>query len=162
MWNSFFAICLYCEIASRSLVWLLKMARYICWIWRSVMFNLQKLDSKLYDQNTFDNQFMCDLRKTRKSIIIESPLLRVVARVKKFTPILHRLKKRGVVILLNTKPLEEHDEIYKLQVQKISEFTTISRRRSAFYSQTSPQISHRRQRNYLRRQSKYFSVSQQL
>lgn len=81
------------------------------------MFNLQKLDSKLYDQNTFDNQFMCDLRKTRKSIIIEIPFLRV-ARVKKFTPILHRLKKRGVVILLNTKPLEEHDEIYKLQVQK--------------------------------------------
>ena len=42
----------------------------------------------------------------------------LVARVEKFTPILHRLKKRGVVILLNTKPLEEHDEIYKLQAQE--------------------------------------------
>ena len=94
------------------------MARCICQIWRSVMFNLRKPDSKIYDQNTFNNQFMCDLRKARKSIIIESPLLRV-ARVKKFTPILHRLKKRGVVIiLLNTKPLEEHDETYRLQVQK--------------------------------------------
>jgi hypothetical protein len=82
-----------------------------------VIFNLRKPDSKLYDQNTFDNQFMRDLRKARKSIIIESPFLRV-ARVEKFTPILHRLKKRGVVILLNTKPLEEHDEIYKLQAQE--------------------------------------------
>lgn len=77
------------------------------------MFNLRKPDSKLYDQNTFDNQFMCDLQKARKSIIIESPFLRTV-RVEKFIPILHWLKKRGVTILLNTKPLEEHDEIYRL------------------------------------------------
>ncbi len=81
------------------------------------MFNLRKLSSKLYDQNTFDNQFMCDLRKARKSVIIESPFLRT-ARVEKFIPIFHRLKKRGMTILLNTKPLEEHDEIYKLQVRK--------------------------------------------
>ncbi len=81
------------------------------------MFNLRKPDSKLYDQNTFDNQFMRDLRKARKSIIIESPFLRV-ARVEKFTPILHWLKKRGVVILLNTKPPEEHDGIYQLQARE--------------------------------------------
>ncbi|GEM_PF-822304 len=94
MWNSFFAICLYCEIASRSLVWLSKMARCICRIWRSA-----------------------DLRIARKSVIIESPFLRT-ARAERFIPIFHRLKKRGVAILLNTKPLEEYDEIYKLQVQK--------------------------------------------
>ena len=81
------------------------------------MFNLRKLSSKLYDQNTFDNQFMCDLRKARKSVIIESPFLRT-ARAERFIPIFHRLKKRGVAILLNTKPLEEYDEIYKLQVRK--------------------------------------------
>lgn len=81
------------------------------------MFNLRKSNSKLYNQNTFDDQFMRDLQKARKSILIESPFLRV-ARVEKFTPILHRLKKCGVEILLNTKPLEEYDEIYKLQVQK--------------------------------------------
>lgn len=61
------------------------------------MFNLRKLYSKLYDQNTFDNQFMRDLRIARKSIIIESTFLRTV-RVEKFIPILHRLKKRGVAI----------------------------------------------------------------
>ena len=94
MWNSFFAICLYCEIASRSLVWLSKMARCICRIWRSA-----------------------DLRIARKSVIIESPFLRT-ARAERFIPIFHRLKKRGVATLLNTKPLEEHDEIYKLQAQK--------------------------------------------
>lgn len=81
------------------------------------MFNLRKSSSKLYDQNTFDDQFMRDLRRARKSVIIESPFLRT-ARVEKFIPIFHRLKKRGVAILLNTKPLEEHDEIYELQVQK--------------------------------------------
>lgn len=77
------------------------------------MFNLRKSGSKLYSKNTFDDQFMCNLRKDRKSIIIESPFLRTV-RVEKFIPILHQLKKRGVTILLNTKPLEEHDEIYRL------------------------------------------------
>ena len=81
------------------------------------MFNLRKSNSKLYDQNTFDDQFMRDLRKARKSIIIESPFLRT-ARVERFIPIFHRLKKRSVKILLNTKPLEEHDEIYKLEAQK--------------------------------------------
>ncbi|MFC2605920.1 MAG: phospholipase D-like domain-containing protein [Candidatus Nanosynbacter sp.] len=81
------------------------------------MFNPRKSDSKLYDQNTFDDQFMRDLRRARKSVIIESPFLRT-ARAERFIPIFHRLKKRGVAILLNAKPLEEYDEIYKLQVQK--------------------------------------------
>lgn len=81
------------------------------------MFNLRKSSSKLYDQNIFDDQFMRDLRKARKSVIIESPFLRT-ARVEKFIPIFHRLKKRGVEILLNTKSLKEHNEMYKLQAQK--------------------------------------------
>ena len=81
------------------------------------MLNLRKSNSKLYDQNTFDDQFMHALRKARRNVIIESPLLRT-ARAERFISIFHRLKKRGVEILLNTKPLEEHDEIYKLQVQK--------------------------------------------
>ena len=148
MWNSFFAICLYCEIASRSLVWLSKMARCICRIWRSAMFNLRKSSSKFYDQNTFDDQFMRDLRRARKGIIIESPFLRT-AQAERFILIFHRLKKRGVATLLNTKP-------------KISKSTTICSCRSSFYGQTSPQISHHRQRDYLWRQPKYFFVSRQL
>ena len=60
---------------------------------------------------------MRDLRRARKGIIIESPFLRT-AQAERFILIFHRLKKRGVAILLNTKPLEEHDEIYKLQVRK--------------------------------------------
>jgi len=81
------------------------------------MFNLRKTDSKLYDQNTFDDQFMCDLQKVRKSVIIESPFLRTV-RVEKFIPIFHRLKKHGVTILLNAKPSEEYDGTYQSQAQK--------------------------------------------
>lgn len=77
------------------------------------MFNLRRSYSKFYDQSTFDDQFMRDLQKARKSAIIESLFLRTV-RVEKFILILHRLKKRGMAILLNTKPLEEHDEIYRL------------------------------------------------
>ena len=161
MWNSFFAICLRCGIASRSWVWLSKMAKCICRIWRGTMFNLRKSSSKLYDQNIFDDQFMRDLRKARKSVIIESPFLRT-ARVEKFIPIFHRLKKRGVAILLNTKPLEEHDWDIQIASPKISKSTTICRHRSSFYSQTSPQISHHRQRDYLWRQPKYFFVSRQL
>lgn len=81
------------------------------------MFNLRKSNSKLYDQNTFDDQLMRDLQKARRSVIIESPFLRT-ARVEKFTPIFHHLKKRSVEILLNTKPPEEHDRIYRLQAQE--------------------------------------------
>lgn len=81
------------------------------------MFNLRKSNSKLYDQNTFDDQFMRDLRKARKSIIIESPFLRT-ARIERFIPIFHRLKKRGVEILLSTKPPEEYDGTYQSQAQK--------------------------------------------
>ncbi|MDO4684643.1 MAG: phospholipase D-like domain-containing protein [Candidatus Saccharibacteria bacterium] len=81
------------------------------------MFNLRKSNSKLYDQNTFDDQLMRDLQKAQRSVIIESPFLRT-ARVEKFIPLFHHLKNRGVKILLNTKPPEEHDEIYKLQAQE--------------------------------------------
>ncbi len=81
------------------------------------MFNLRKSNSKLYDQNTFDDQFMRDLQKARRSVIIESPFLRT-ARVEKFISTFHRLKKCGVKILLNTKPPEEHDGTYQLQAQK--------------------------------------------
>ena len=82
------------------------------------MFNLRKSSSKLYDQNTFDDQFIRNLRRARKSVIIESPFLRT-ARVERFIPIFHRLKKRNVEIALNTKPLKEHNEIHKLQAQKL-------------------------------------------
>lgn len=45
------------------------------------MFNLRKPDSKLYDQNTFDDQFMRDLQKARKALSskarsLESPELK--------------------------------------------------------------------------------------
>ena len=81
------------------------------------MFNLRKSSSKLYDQNTFDNQFMRDLQRAQRIIIIESPFLRT-ARVEKIIPIFHRLKKCGVKILLNTKPPEEHDGTYQLQARE--------------------------------------------
>lgn len=81
------------------------------------MFNLRKSNSKLYDQNTFDYQFMRDLQKAQRSVIIESPFLRT-ARVEKFIPTFYHLKKRGVKILLNTKPSEEHDATYQLQTQE--------------------------------------------
>lgn len=81
------------------------------------MFNLRKSNSKLYDQNTFDKQFMRDLQRVRRSVIIESPFLRT-ARVEKFIPIFHRLKKCGAEILLNTKPTEEYDRTYKSQTQE--------------------------------------------
>lgn len=42
------------------------------------MFNLRRSYSKFYDQRTFDDQFMRDLQKARKSAIIESPFLRTI------------------------------------------------------------------------------------
>lgn len=63
--------------------------------------------SKLYDQNTFYPSFLRDLLRARQMVIIESPFL-TERRVTTLLPDLKRLAKRGVHIIVNTKPFNEH------------------------------------------------------
>ena len=70
--------------------------------------------SRLYDQDTFYGSFLHDLRHAKLRVIIESPFITERRMVTLF-PILERLRKRNVRIIINTKPFEEHDAHYREQ-----------------------------------------------
>ena len=77
-------------------------------------------DGGLYDQNTFYKRFINDLRSARKEVIIESPFI-TSNRMNIILPALKRLRRRGVRIVINTKPLEEHDPFLQLQAEEAIE-----------------------------------------
>lgn len=74
------------------------------------------LSSKLYDQNSFYPALLNDLKSTKSQVIIESPFI-TTKRVNNLMPIFQRLKKRGVKIVINTKPLDEHEPLLYVQAQ---------------------------------------------
>lgn len=73
--------------------------------------------TSLFDQNTFDKQFLRDIRRARGSLVIESPFIRP-HRVNELFPIMKKLKRRGVVIILNTRHPDEHNEAYAQQARQ--------------------------------------------
>ena len=81
------------------------------------MFSFMKPVSKLYDQNTFDAQFLRDISKARTSVVIESPFIRL-ARINQLLPTLSQLRQRGVQIIVNTRNPDEHDGGYIVQAQE--------------------------------------------
>lgn len=80
------------------------------------MFSIVQPVSKLYDQDTFDEQFLRDLQKARSSVVIESPFIRS-GRVDQLLSILARLQRRGVQVLINTRTPSEHDTLYMAQAE---------------------------------------------
>lgn len=68
------------------------------------MFNV----TNLYNQDTFGKQFLTDLRNARSNVLIESPFIRL-ARVNDLLPMIIRLRRRGVGIVVNTRNPNEHD-----------------------------------------------------
>jgi phosphatidylserine/phosphatidylglycerophosphate/cardiolipin synthase-like enzyme len=78
------------------------------------MFNYRSSVSGLYDQNTFDKQFLKDIARARNSLVIESPFIRV-NRVEQLIPVIAKLRRRGVSVIINTRSPEEHDDIYETQ-----------------------------------------------
>lgn len=75
--------------------------------------------SRLYDQGMFYKAFANDLRAAREQVIIESPFI-TVSRLNTLMPILNQLKARGVRVIINTKPLHEHnDQLYVQAVQAV-------------------------------------------
>jgi phosphatidylserine/phosphatidylglycerophosphate/cardiolipin synthase-like enzyme len=69
-------------------------------------------DTGLYDQNSFYDAFMKDVTRSRKRVIIESPFI-TTKRINQFSSILGRLVQNGVVVIVNTKPIEEHDALLR-------------------------------------------------
>lgn len=70
--------------------------------------------SRLYDQDTFYKAFLRDLERAQSHVVIESPFI-TKKRMILLSPILQRLRIKGVHIVINTKPFEEHENTYQSQ-----------------------------------------------
>ena len=66
--------------------------------------------SELYDQEKFYDAFSHDLSRAQRRVVIESPFI-TMKRLNVLLPALQRLRKRGVDIIVNTKPFEEHEQL---------------------------------------------------
>lgn len=75
------------------------------------------LASQLYDQDTFYKAFIRDLGNCTSEVIIESPFI-TAKRMGIMLPVLRRLKKRGVRVIINTRNPNEHDIVYQLQAEQ--------------------------------------------
>ena len=57
------------------------------------------------------------MRKCRNSLVIESPFIRL-NRVLDLLPIFTHLRSKGVQVVINTRPPEEHDTEYQHQAEQ--------------------------------------------
>ncbi len=73
--------------------------------------------SSLLSQNDFYGVFVKDLSKAKREVIIESPFISL-RRLNYLIPIFRQLIRRGVRVIVNTKPLEEQDASYGRQAEE--------------------------------------------
>lgn len=73
--------------------------------------------SRLFDNETFDHAFLKDISKCRNSLVIESPFIRL-NRVLDLLPLFTNLRNKGVQVVINTRPPEEHDTEYQYQAEQ--------------------------------------------
>lgn len=80
------------------------------------MINLS--NSRLYDQNTFYKAFIKDLSRAKSRVIIESPFI-TKKRIASLLLVFRKLRQHNVKIIINTKPFNEHEPIYRKQAIKM-------------------------------------------
>ena len=73
-------------------------------------------NSALFDNNTFYKAFERDLRHSRQSVVIESPFITRI-RMEHLLPLLTKLRRKGIRIVVNTRNPEEHNEEYAIQAE---------------------------------------------
>ena len=73
--------------------------------------------STLYNQDTFDKQFIRDISRARSSVLIESPFIRL-RRAEELAEVLKKLRRRGVSVIVNTRNPIEHNSEYELQASQ--------------------------------------------
>lgn len=78
--------------------------------------NQDILRSELFDEDNFYKSFMKDLKRARKSVVIESPFL-TERRSYLLASIFIKLKKRGVKVTIYTRSPKHH--MYRLRQQSI-------------------------------------------
>ena len=69
------------------------------------------LTSKLYDQDTFYDRFLSDLKACRHEAFNKSPFI-TNRRLNQLMPTLEKLKAQHVRLAVNTKDPEHHDDEY--------------------------------------------------
>jgi phosphatidylserine/phosphatidylglycerophosphate/cardiolipin synthase-like enzyme len=80
-----------------------------------IMKNRKDLVSfELYNQVTFYDAFLRDIKRAKAEVIIESPFI-TAKRLKPILPMIEGLIKKGIKVIVNTKPSEEHDDLFYLQ-----------------------------------------------
>lgn len=65
--------------------------------------------SRIFDQNTFYQALLKDMAYENDMVLIESPFM-TIRRFRELVPVINRLLRRGVQIVVNTKPYDELDE----------------------------------------------------
>jgi hypothetical protein len=66
-------------------------------------------NSRLYDNQTFYRALERDLGFCRREAVIESPFI-TTRRLEILLPLLRRMVARGVKVVVNTKPPQEHED----------------------------------------------------
>ena len=94
-------------------------------------------NSSLFNQDTFYKAFVKDLKNAQDTVIIESPFI-TKKRMIQLLPVLRKLRLRDVRIVVNTKPLDEHNPllyeqalwaIREMQVIGVEVFMTVGHHR---------------------------------
>ncbi len=77
--------------------------------WLLKDFSEELLTSKLFDENTFYEKFIKDLRRCTEEVIIESPYI-TCKRMDLLEPIFEKLVNSGVKVYIITRDPIEHEE----------------------------------------------------
>lgn len=72
---------------------------------------------QLLNQDSFYKVFLKDVSEARQEIIIESPFL-TLKRLNILLPTLRQLSRKNVRIIINTKPVIEHDQELGIQADE--------------------------------------------
>lgn len=73
--------------------------------------------SLLYDQDTFYAKLMQDIQRAQSEIIIESPFI-TKSRMRQLAPVIAVARRKGVRVVVNTRPPHEHNEEYGRQAEQ--------------------------------------------
>ncbi len=74
-------------------------------------------NTSLFDEKTFYQTFLEDLRRCQSEVIIESPFITSL-RMKTFDRVFINLLKKGVKIYIVTRDPQEHDNGYETQSEE--------------------------------------------
>ena len=75
------------------------------------------INTSLFDEKSFYKQFVKDLLRAQREIIIESPFI-TTKRMDKLVPVFNKLMKRGIKVYIITRDSKEHQPPYAKQSER--------------------------------------------